>query len=164
MHPFTDLSDFLLIIFLLAGLTGTFIPILPGPALILCGAVLHGLLNDFQPLGWLPITILTAACLLAGLGQALLTSVGTHKFGGSKHGMIGGTIGLVVGFFLPFPGGMLVGAFAGAILAELYFAKQEFKQAAKAGLGGVLGLLASFLFEIIITFGMAIYIVVLFYR
>ncbi len=164
MQPFANFSDFLLILFLLAGLTGTFIPILPGPALIVAGALLHGLLNDFQPLAWLHLTILTAACLIAGLGQTLLTSLGTHKFGGSKHGMIGATIGLVVGLFLPFLGGMLVGAFAGAILAELYFAKQEFKQAAKAGLGGVLGLLAAFLFEIIITFGMAIYVVILFYR
>jgi uncharacterized protein YqgC (DUF456 family) len=163
MEPFSNLADFILILFLLAGLTGTFIPILPGPTLIVIGGITHALMRDFQPLGWLPLTILVTACIIATLGQTMLTGIGTHTFGGTKYGMIGGTVGLIGGIFLPFPGGMLVGAFGGAILCELYFAKQEFKLAAKAGLGGVLGLLASFLFEIAITFSMAIYVVALFY-
>ncbi len=160
MSPFSNLGDALLILFLLAGLAGTFIPILSGPLLIILGALIHGLLNDFNPIGWLPITILIIALVVATLGQTMLSSIGTHKLGGSKYGMIGGTIGLFMGFFLPILGGMLIGAFAGALIAELYFAKKEIKDAAKAGLGGVLGVLASLLFEIGITFSMALYVVV----
>ncbi len=93
----------------------------------------------------------------------MLSSLGIHKCGGTRYGMIGGTIGLIVGFFLPILGGMLIGAFSGALLAELYFAKQQIKQATKAGLGGVLGLIASFFLEITITFGMVIYVITLFY-
>lgn len=164
MHPFANSADLILIIFILAGLAGTFVPILPGPTLIATGALIHSLIQGFAPIGWPQLFGLIVACLVAALGQTMLSSYGTHKFGGSKYGMIGGAVGFFAGIFLPFPGGMLVGAFAGAIGCELYFAKQEFRLAAKAGFGGVLGLLASFLFEILITFAMAIYVVVLFYR
>jgi uncharacterized protein YqgC (DUF456 family) len=163
MHLLSNPADLLLLIFLLAGLAGTFVPILPGPTIIMAGAVIHGLLCNFNPIGWQPITILTAGCLTAALGQTLLSSLGTHRFGGSKYGIIGGTIGLCIGFFLPVLGGIFIGTFLGALLAELYFAKKEIKQAVNAGIGSLLGLLASFFFEIIITFSMIIYIITLFY-
>ena len=162
MHPLSNYTDLILIMFIIAGIGGTFIPVLPGPTLIVIGALLHGFLNDFQPLGWFPLLILGVACIAAALGQTMLTSFGTHKFGGSKAGMIGGTVGLLAGFFIPFPGGMIIGAFIGAVGCELYFAGKEIKQATKAGFGGLVGLFASFLFEILITLGMVIYILILF--
>ncbi len=163
MNPFSNLADGLLVLFLLAGLAGTFVPILPGPILITLGALVHGLLSDFSPIGWTAISILILACIIVTLGQTLFSAIGTQRYGGSRYGMIGGAMGLFAGLFLPIPGGMILGAFTGALIAELYFTKKEIKQAARAGLGGVLGLLASFLFEIGITFSMAIYVVSLFY-
>ena len=163
MLPFTNPADALLLVFLMAGLAGTFIPVLPGPTIILTGAVIHALLSDFKPISWLAIAILITACVIAALGQTMLTSFGTLKYGGSKYGIIGGTIGLFIGFFLPLPGGICIGAFTGALIGELYFAKKELQQAINAGFGSLLGLLASFFFEIIITFCMIIYIVTLFY-
>ena len=67
---------------------------------------------------------------IAGLGVLTLLSYalefgsgysGAKRFGATKWGAFGATIGTIVGLFYPFPGllvGPLVGAIAGELLAE----------------------------------------------
>jgi len=63
---------------------------------------------------------------------------GTKRFGGSKYGTRGATIGLIIGIFLG-PAGIIIGPFAGAFVGELLF-KDDMKYALKAGFGSLLGL------------------------
>ncbi|MEN8257498.1 MAG: DUF456 domain-containing protein [Thermodesulfobacteriota bacterium] len=153
-----SLADLLLVIFLVMGIIGTFLPILPGPSIIVVGALIHGLLTDFQPLTLLHIMILTLFALAAWGSQYLLTILGARHFGGSQKGIWGATIGLIIGFFIPIAGGIFIGAFAGGLLCELYFEQKELREAAKSGAGAVVGILASFALELLIALGMAYYI------
>lgn len=53
---------------------------------------------------------------------------------------------------------MLLGAFVGALLCELYFDQKEIREAAKSGAGAVVGILTSFALELLISLGMVYYI------
>ena len=73
----------------------------------------------------------------------IIPAIGTKRFGGSKAGAWGTTIGLIVGIFAPIPFGILIGPFAGALVGELLFNKTEGPQAFKAAIGSFFGFLAS---------------------
>ncbi len=65
------------------------------------------------------------------------------KFGGSRAGIWGSTIGLVLGPFL-IPGwGLLIGPFAGAFLAEWIVHKRGFTEAVKIGFSTLISLISS---------------------
>ena len=73
-----------------------------------------------------------------------IPAFGTKKFGGTRNGIYGTTIGLFVGlFFIPIPFGMPIGAFLGAFLGELMHDNKDTNRALKASLGAFFGFLAS---------------------
>ena len=65
----------------------------------------------------------------------------SKKFGASKFGIIGASIGTLVGLFLP-PFGIIFGALIGAIAGELFLNK-NFEKSIKAAVGVFLGLIVS---------------------
>jgi uncharacterized protein YqgC (DUF456 family) len=71
--------------------------------------------------------------------------------GGSKAGMFGAFIGMIVGLFLPGVGifGFVIGAFIGAFLLELLVNKES-QKALKAGLGSFIGFLVGGVFKLVI--------------
>ena len=83
--------------------------------------------------------------------QYIIPALGTKYFGGSKRGMIGATVGLVIGIFLPVPGGILIGAFLGAFLGEMAN-KRDSHTAIKAAFGSFIGLMASTFMEFLVAF------------
>ncbi len=155
--------DIMLLGFLMLGIVGTILPLIPGPSLIVVGAFVHGLITNFIPLSLLDIALLAFLASLAWIGQYILAGLGAKSFGGSKAGMVGAIIGLVLGLILPIPGstlfGMILGTFVGAIAGELFVDNDE-GRAVKAGIGAVIGICISFVFEISITTIMVIFVVV----
>ncbi|MEN8140201.1 MAG: DUF456 domain-containing protein [Thermodesulfobacteriota bacterium] len=155
--------DVMLLAFLALGILGTMLPVIPGPALIVVGALLYGLFTDFLPISLVDIAILAVLALVAVGGQYLLTMLGAKSFGASGAGMVGAVIGLFLGLVLPIPGsaifGMLLGTFVGAVGGELWRDRQK-EKVLKAGLGAVLGTVVSFIFEMAVTAAMVIFVVV----
>lgn len=139
-------------ILFLAGFAGTVIPALPGPPLMLIAAVLHKI---FLPtfLSWWTLAALGLAAALAVLVDLACSLGGAKAMGASYWGVAGAGIGAVVGVVGGIPG-VLAGAVIGAIVLELVGPRKTLAQAAKAGLGAGLGLLASSIGRVLIASGM----------
>jgi len=136
MDFFFEIVGFL---FVLLGIVGSFLPVLPGP---LTGWVGLFLLHQSDRIPQDNTFLLTsfAIALLVFLIDYVIPALGTKKFGGSKKGIIGSTIGLVIGLLFLGPLGIIVGPFLGAYSGEL-LNKTEQKQALKAALGSLIGFL-----------------------
>lgn len=65
----------------------------------------------------------------------------TRVTGGTKYASRGATAGMLVGILFFPPWGMIAGAFAGALVAELYWGEKKMAQGLKAALGSFLGFL-----------------------
>ena len=124
---------------MIVGLVGCVLPVIPGPPLSFIGL----LLLHFSKYAEYRFEFLLMFGLIAVIVTVLDYLVpiwGTKKFGGSKAGMWGAAIGLVLGLiFLP-PLGIIIGPFAGAVIGEALTGKETAK-AFRAGLGSLLGLM-----------------------
>ena len=132
---------------ILAGIIGSFIPVIPGPPLSWLGLLL--LYNTEEvPFDLWFIVVTGAIALLATLLDYYLPVVGTKKYGGSKRGVWGAIIGLFVAVFFPIlgPFGILIWPFLGAFLGELSQQKSQ-KNAFRAAWGSFLGFLAGTLIK-----------------
>ncbi|WP_309609050.1 DUF456 domain-containing protein [Flavobacterium sp.] len=130
------------LICVVAGIFGSFLPVLPGPSISWLGLLLLHLTTAIPNNYWvLGITLLVT--IVIAILDYVIPAKGTKKFGGSSYGVWGTNIGLIVGFFIPIPFGFVVGAFLGAFIGELIYDKKDKKRALKAATGSFLGFLAS---------------------
>ena len=126
------------LILCLLGIVGSFSPIIPGPITSWFGLlVIH--FSKLIPFDnqFLFITFLIAA-LIFGL-DLIIPILGLKKLGGSKKGLIGSTIGLLLGLFLAGPFGLLIGSFFGAISGE-YVNNNSIKKSIKPAMGTFIGM------------------------
>jgi len=144
------------IILLLVGIIGAIIPGIAGPAISYGGLILLHFTSSHQ----FSIEFLVIMGLIMA-GVTFLDYVvpiyGTKKLGGTKRGVWGSTIGLIVGIFiLPALGivlgplgllGIIFGPFLGAYIGEVT-GGQDNKQALKAAFGSFLGFLAGTLMKL----------------
>tara|TARA_B100001063_G_C16717652_1_gene531672 strand:+ start:762 stop:1298 length:537 start_codon:yes stop_codon:yes gene_type:complete len=141
-------------IFMLLGVLGSFLPVLPGVPLSWIGLLIFYLIPGVGMNYWfLGITLVVA--VLFYILNLIIPAMGTKKFGGSRKGMIGATIGLVIGIFAPIPFAILIFPFIGAFVGEI-INKSDSRTAGKAAFGSFLGLLASSFMEFIVTFAFLI--------
>jgi|TARA_B100000768_G_scaffold181895_1_gene207225 uncharacterized protein YqgC (DUF456 family) len=143
---------FLLIIgllFCITGLIGSFIPIIPGPITSWLGLlILH-----FTSIVQLDYFFLLATFIIAitvFLLDLIIPLISLKKLGGTKKGIIGASIGLLIGFFMG-PIGILTGPFIGSLSGEL-INNLGFKKAIKASFGTLIGLLAGFIMKFFVSF------------
>lgn len=124
---------------LLIGTVGCVVPVLPG--VILAWA---GLLSAyFSHYCNIPTILLVATGITTAIISVLDNMIPiylTKKTGGSKAGMWGSTIGLIVGIFVG-PWGIVLGPFAGALVGELIHDNRNMKRAIKSASGAFLGFL-----------------------
>ena len=138
--------DWLLLIigfaFMIAGVFGSFMPVLPGPSISWLGLVLlyftYAVVANYWILG---ITLLIT--VLITVLDYVIPAKGTKKFGGSSYGIWGTNIGLIVGIFAPIPFGFIIGPFVGAFIGELFYDYKDHGRALKAATGSFIGFLAS---------------------
>lgn len=137
--------DFVLLFFgfilILVGIIGAFLPILPGPIASWAGLLLLYLTKTI-PQDWRFLGVTLAIAIIIFLIDYIIPALGTKKFGGSKYGIYGTTIGLIVGlFFGPF--GIILGPFLGALIGELMYDSADSKRAMRAAMGSFIGFLFS---------------------
>jgi len=155
-----QMADYLLliagIILMIFGLIGCLVPVLPGPPLSYAGILLLHFTRFANFSQW---TLIILACVTVAVTilDYIVPVWGTRKFGGSKYGTRGATVGLIIGFFLG-PAGIIIGPLLGAIVGELIF-KDDFRYALKAGIGSLLGFLTGIGLKLAASFVMTFYFI-----
>ncbi len=154
------MSDYILlilgIILMIIGIIGCLVPVLPGPPLSYLGLILLHV-SKFGQFTNTVLIVLAAITVVVTILDYIVPIWGTRKFGGSKYGMRGATVGLIIGLFLG-PVGIIVGPLIGAIVGELIF-KDDMKYALKAGFGSLLGFLTGIGLKLAASFIMTFYFV-----
>lgn len=141
----TVLGIVIAIICFIIAFLGLVYPIIPSAVFMFGGFLLYGVLASFDGLNWFFWTIQILFLVLLFVADTLSNIVGVKKFGGSKAGMWGSTIGLILGPFVIPIAGIILGPFLGAIIAELIVSRTNLKQAFKVGIGSLVGFLTSIL-------------------
>ena len=124
---------------MLIGLLGSILPVLPGAPILLLAAIGHRLYFGAASINNAVIITLVILTVISLVFDFAAGALGAKKFGATWRGAIGAVIGGIIGLFFSLPG-IILGPFLGAMLFELLGGK-EFKMAAKAGTGAVIGLL-----------------------
>ncbi|WP_338451618.1 DUF456 domain-containing protein [Niallia oryzisoli] len=149
----------LIILLFIVAFVGLIYPVIPSVLFIFAGFLLYGFLFSFDAFNWMFWLIQVLFVLLLFGADYIANMIGVKKFGGSKAGVWGSTIGLLVGpFIIPFFG-IILGPFIGAIIAELIVHKTNIKEAVKIGFGSVIGFISSVVTKGIIQLVMILYFI-----
>jgi uncharacterized protein YqgC (DUF456 family) len=95
--------------------------------------------------------------VLVSILDYVIPIYGTRKFGGTKYGVWGCTIGLFLGIFIP-PWGLIIGPFAGALIGEV-IGNNNSENALKAAMGSFIGFLFGTLLKLIACCMMMYYLI-----
>lgn len=139
------------LILMITGVFGSFLPVLPGPPFSWLGLlVLY--LTSAVPNNWWFLGITLVIALIVFAMDYVIPAVGTRKFGGSRAGMIGTTIGLLVAILFPVLGifGIIIWPFVGALIGEL-INKADQKTALKAAFGSFIGFLTGTFLKFVVA-------------
>ena len=145
-------------ILVLVGIAGAVLPVLPGPLMGWFGLLCIYLTS------WVPMNYyILGSALLLSLGifilDYIIPAIGAKKFGGSKKGATGATIGMLLGLVLPIPFGFVIGAFLGAFVGEILHNRNDIKRAWKSAWGSFLGFVTSTALKLMVSlFFLVIYI------
>jgi uncharacterized protein YqgC (DUF456 family) len=140
------------IVLMAAGLAGSVLPVLPGPPLIVAGALVHAIATDFRPVGGGRLALLVALAVASYALEYGVTALGARRLGGSRWAVIGAVAGGIVGLVLG-PLGLVIGPLIGAVAAEL-LATGELRQSVRSGVGAVLGAVAGVVMKLAVSVAM----------
>jgi uncharacterized protein len=131
---------------MIGGLVGSVLPFLPGPPLCYVGLILQQLKEE-PPFTanflwtWAGITVVVIVL------EYIIPIYGTKRYGGTKYGMWGCTIGLIAGIWMG-PIGIILGPFVGALIGEI-IGNANSDHALKAAFGSFIGFLFGTLLKLI---------------
>ena len=128
------------IILLIAGIVGCIVPALPGVPLSYVALWLIRFTDKGDEISNRILIIWGIVTILVTILDYVIPVWGTKRFGGSKWGVWGSTIGLIAGLFLG-PWGVILGPFVGAVVFELLGGKPS-REAIRARWGSFIGLLS----------------------
>lgn len=151
------MTIFLLIVafvFLLTGIIGCIVPGLPGTPIAYAGLWIAQA-TDRVDLSWQFLLIWGIVVVVISILDYIVPAWGTKQFGGTKWGVWGSTLGILVGLFFGATGvilGPLIGAILGELLRSAIYDKMSDKAlsaALKAGIGSFIGILFSTILKLI---------------
>lgn len=154
----TALINIFCLILLFLGILGTFLPILPGLLLSICGLLIY----KFGTNADLPMIYIWAFVILTAVSVVLnyvIPAKTNQKYGGTRWGSIGSVIGMIIGMFLPIPLGFLIGMFVGVFIGELLHDSSDINKALKSTKGAFIGFIYGTGFSLVV--GVAMFLVVI---
>jgi len=143
---------------MLVGLMGCVVPGVAGPPFSFLGLILLSIARGWEPFspGFLvAIAVLTAVVTAL---DYIVPAAGARKFGASRMGFWGAVAGMLVGLLAFPPFGLILGAFLGAIVGELWAGKQA-QDALRAGWGVFIGVLVGMVLKLIASGIMTFYFI-----
>ena len=156
----TTLIQLISIVLLILGILGTFIPVLPGLLLSLCGLLIYKFGTD-ATLDMVYIWIFVFLTAVSVVLNYVIPARTNRKYGGTRWGSVGSVIGTLAGmFFIPVPFGFLIGMFLGVFVGELLHDASDKKKAWNSTKGAFIGFLYGTGFNLMV--GLAMFLVVLF--
>jgi len=126
------------LILALAGIIGCILPIIPGPIFSFLALILLSWAKNWHVFSLTFLIVMGAITALLTILDYIAPALGAKKYGASKPGLWGSAIGMIIGIFFIPPWGIIVGAFAGALIGELLSGKSG-KKALRAGWGILIG-------------------------
>lgn len=142
--------------FMVAGIIGSIVPLVPGPPLSYVGLLVLQLREE-SPFSVKFMLIWLAVVVIVAMLDYAVPLYGTKKFGGSKYGVWGCAVGLIAGLWFG-PIGIIIGPFLGAFMGEL-LANNQSEKALWAAVGSFVGFAFSTLLKLVTCLVMAWYFV-----
>ncbi len=140
---------------LILGFIGCFLPILPGPPLAYVSLLLLQI-GPEKPFTTRFLILTAIIVLVVTILDYLVPAWGAKKWGGSKYGMTGAIIGVIVGIFVLPPFGFLIFPLLGAVVAEMLGGANTHK-AFRSAFGTLIGLLLGTVIKFSVTAFIAFY-------
>lgn len=128
----------LVVAFIVLGLIGIVIPMVPGTLLIWLAVLIYGLATDFSTISTGVFILLTLIAFVTGTADLWMPFLGAKTVGASGRAIVLGTVGALVGTFIAPLLGTVIGYAAGILLGE-YWKRGEWREALKASAGGLAG-------------------------
>ncbi|MHA6697376.1 DUF456 domain-containing protein [Chryseobacterium sp. A301] len=147
------------LVLLVVGLLGTFLPVLPGLLLSLCGLLIYKFGTDAS-LSMTFVWIFSFLTVVAVILNYVIPARTTRKYGGTRWGSIGSVIGTFVGLlFIPVPFGFLIGMFLGVFVGELLHDRTDTKKAVRSMKGALIGFFYGTGFNFVVALAMLFVVV-----
>jgi uncharacterized protein len=144
------------LILMCVALLGCVLPVLPGLVLAYAALLLQQLRTP-HPFSLSFLGAWLAVIIVVSIFEYFLPIWSVKKFGGTKYGSWGCTLGFLACFWLG-PWGIIIGPFVGALLGEL-LAKATFDRALKSAIGSFIGFLGGTLLKLCICGVMIYYLI-----
>jgi len=139
---------------IVVGVLGSLLPILPGPPISYAGILLLHF-SKYAQYGTRFLILFGALTVIVAVLDYVVPVWGTKKFGGSKYGTWGATIGVLIGLFFG-PLGIIFCPFLGAVAGDLLYGKKS-NEALRAGFGSFIGFITGTLMKLMLSVILAFY-------
>ena len=126
------------VVFILIGIIGIIVPILPGMFLVWLTVLGYSWVTDFQIVTPWMLVLLTVIALATGSASIWLPYLGAKKMGAAKRSVVLGFIGGIIGTFIMPLIGTIIGYAVGIIVGEM-LKHRDLRVAIKTSIGGVAG-------------------------
>ncbi|MBO7266025.1 MAG: DUF456 domain-containing protein [Alistipes sp.] len=141
----------------IVGLIGAVVPIIPGTLISYAGLLVVSF-TEGSDIGVAKLVVWGVISMAVIVLDYILPAFLSKRFGGTKWGSWGATIGTLLGLLFG-PVGIILGPFVGAVVGEMLHEQLEFREALKVGFGSMLSFLVGTLFKLIVGFVLIYYII-----